>query len=114
MIDTRFTIPASTLALLDYYRIFDEIQQYKNEKSYFNISIDRNKLKSILETDGWYELIIPEKQLEIDSIRKIDYATDYAIMALKSYMDKFCKFEQEDGKHHCLNSKKYRLLTIIL
>ena len=95
MIDTRFTIPASTLALLDYYRIFDEIQQYKNEKSYFNISIDRNKLKPILETDGWYELIIPEKQLEIDSIRKIEYATDYAIMALKSYMDKFCKFEQE-------------------
>ena len=75
MIDTRFTIPASTLALLDYYRIFDEIQQYKNEKSYFNISIDRNKLKPILETDGWYELIIPEKQLEIDSIRKIEYAT---------------------------------------
>ena len=95
VIDTRFTIPASTLALLDYYRIFDEIQQYKNEKSYFNISIDRNKLKPILETDGWYELIIPEKQLEIDSIRKIEYATDYAIMALKSYMDKFCKFEQE-------------------
>lgn len=95
VVDTRFTIPASTLALLDYYRIYDEIQQYKNEKSYFNISIDRDKLKPILETNGWYELIIPQKQLEIDSIRKIEYATDYAIMVLKSYIDKFCKFEQE-------------------
>lgn len=95
VVDTRFTIPPTTLVLLDYYRIFDEIQQYKNEKSYFNISIDRDKLKSILETNGWYELIIPKKQLEIDSIRKIEYATDYAVMALKSYMDKFSKFEQE-------------------
>lgn len=93
--NTRFTISGTTLAVLDYYRIFDEIQQYKNEKSYFNISIDRNKLQDILATDGWYELIIPKKQLAIDSISKIEYATDYAIMALKAYMDKFFKFERE-------------------
>lgn len=95
VVESKFKIPASELPLLDYYRIFDEIQQYKNEKSYYNISIDRNKLKPILETEGWYELIISKKQLAIDSISKIEYATDYAIMALKSYMDKFFKYEQE-------------------
>ena len=31
----------------------------------------------------------------IDSIPKLDAATDYAIMALKSYMDKFFKYEKE-------------------
>ena len=74
---------------------YDELEQYKNEKAYYNISIDRNKLKSILCVDGWYELIIPKEQLRIDSMLRLEYATDYAIMALKSYLDKFYKFERE-------------------
>lgn len=94
-VETRFTLPAETVNVIDYYRIYDELQVYKNEKAYFNISIDRNLLKPILQIDGWYELIIPEAQLKIDSMRKVEYATDYAIMALKSYLDKFFKFERE-------------------
>ena len=85
----------AALQELNYYRIFDELQAYKNEKSYFNISIERERLKNILATKGWYSLIIPQRHLEIDSYSQIEVVTDFAIMVLKSYMDKFFKFEKQ-------------------
>ncbi len=88
------TLPADILAALDVQRIFEELQEYKSEKRYFNISIVKDKLPDILRIDGWYGLLIPQNHLEINSIAKLEAATDYAIMALKSYMDKFFKYEK--------------------
>ena len=89
------TIPADTLSLLDVQRIFEELQEYKSEKRYFNISIVKEILLDILREDGWYGLLIPMNHLEINSVAKLEAATDYAIMALKSYMDKFFKYEKD-------------------
>ena len=89
------TLPADILPLLDVQRIFEELQEYKSEKRYFNISIVKDKLLDILREDGWYGLLIPQNHLEINSIAKLEAATDYAVMALKSYMDKFFKYEKE-------------------
>lgn len=89
------TIGIDALQLLNYYRIFDELQDYKNEKSYFNISIEREKIKNILMVEGWYSLIIPKKHLIIDSYSQIEVVTDFAIMVMKSYLDKFYKFEKQ-------------------
>lgn len=88
-------LPSDVLPLLDMQRIFEELQQYKSEKRYFNISIVANRLLSILQTDGWYGLLIPNNHVEIDSLAKLEAATDYAVMVLKSYMDKFFKYEKE-------------------
>ena len=88
-------LPDAVLPLLDIQRIFEELQQYKSEKRYFNISIVADKLLDILRTDGWYGLLIPVNHMEINSMAKLEAATDYAIMALKSYMDKFFKYEKE-------------------
>ena len=88
-------IPKEKLTLLDYRRIFEELEQYKSEKRYFNISIVQEKLIAILQTDGWYGLLIPQNYLNINSLAKVEAVTDYAIMALKSYMDKFFKYEKE-------------------
>ena len=89
------TIPADILPLLDFQRMFEELQEYKSEKRYFNLSIVKEKLLDILRKDGWYGLLIPKNHLEINSLAKLEAATDYAIMALKSYMDKFFKYEKE-------------------
>jgi hypothetical protein len=88
-------LPANILPLLDMQRIFEELQQYKSEKRYYNISIVADKLLEILQTEGWYGLLIPKNHLEINTLAKLEAATDYAIMVLKSYMDKFFKYEKE-------------------
>jgi len=88
-------LPDEILPYLDYDRIFEEIEIYKNEKYYYNISIVKQKLIKILQIPGWYSLLIPRNHLEITSVAKLDAATDYAIMALMSYIDKFYKYEKE-------------------
>lgn len=80
----------------DYDRIFDELQIYKKEKSYHNISLEKSRLESILETDGWYSLIIPKIHIEIDSMQKLEASVDYCVMVLKSYMDKFYKYKRDE------------------
>ena len=84
------------LPFLDYERIFEELELYKNEKHYYNISLDKDKLQAILSVDGWYFLIIPKTHLEIDTVEKLYAASDYCIMVLKSYMDKFYKYKKEE------------------
>jgi len=91
----EYPLPKDSLSMLDYQRIFEELEQYKNEKAYYNISIEKEKLSKIMKADGWYSLIIPKNHLEIDSFAKLEAATDYAVIVLKSYMDKFYKFEKE-------------------
>ena len=89
------TIEKKYIPYLDYNRIYTELEQYKNEKLYYNIIIDKATISSILSTDGWYALIIPKTHLIIDSVVKLQNATDYAIMALKQYMEKFFAFNKE-------------------
>lgn len=88
-------MPEENIPLLDYYRIFDEMEMYKNEKQYFNITIDRDRLPSILGDRDWYQYIVPIGHLKIDSMKRREEVTDFAIMALKIYVDKFFKFEKE-------------------
>jgi hypothetical protein len=84
------------LPFLDYEHIFEELELYKNEKHYYNISIDKNKLQAILSVDGWYSLIIPKNHLKIDTVEKLYAASDYCVMVLKSYMDKFYKYKKQE------------------
>ena len=88
-------LPDEALRLLDFQRIFEELQSYKSEKRYFNLSIAADRLLPILQTDGWYGLLVPKNHLEVNSLAKLEAATDYAIMALKSYMDKFFRYEKD-------------------
>lgn len=87
-------LPADVLPLLDIQGIFEQLQLYKSEKRYYNISVVADRLLPILRTDGWYSLLIPQSHLEINSLSKLEAAADYAVMALKSYMDKFFKYEK--------------------
>lgn len=89
------TIPEKYLPLLDYHYIFDELISYKNEKGYYNICIVKDKLIEILKADGWYSLIIPGNKLELKNFSGLETLNDFAVMALKSYIDKFFRYQKE-------------------
>lgn len=102
------TLEKTYIRHLDYERIFCELQTYKNEKSYFNIIIEKQKLKAILETDGWYSLIIPKIHIKIDSMEKLEAAADYCVIVLKNYIDRFFKYKKEEWEAPLL---EYQQLT---
>lgn len=89
------TLSVKYLPYLDYDYIFEELEQYKNEKLYYNLILIRKNLQAILATQGWYGWIIPQARLVIDSIDKLEQASDFCIMVLKGYMDRFYKYEKE-------------------
>lgn len=89
------TLPVKYLPYLDYDYIFEELEQYKNEKLYYNLILTREKLQDILATQGWYGWIIPQARLVIDSMDKLEQASDFCVMVLKGYMDRFYKYEKE-------------------
>lgn len=80
------------LSYLDYSRIYFELQRYKNEKGFYNISIDSYKLKEILQASHWYSLLIPSSELRASSMEDISRLTDVAIMLLKRYIDKYFRY----------------------
>lgn len=87
--------PQEALDLIDYHRIFDDLEDYKNERGYYNICIEESRLRSILATRGWFRLLIPKENLSITTPQRLDNMTDFAVMALKSYMDKFFRYEKD-------------------
>lgn len=88
------TLEKQYIRFLDFDRVYQELETYKNEKFFFNISLDKSRLRAIMETDGWYSLIIPALHIRFDSIEKREAYADYCVMVLKSYLEKFFKYEK--------------------
>ncbi len=94
-ISDEYSLPEACIPFLDYERIFNELETYKNEKFYYNISLSKNDIRAIIQANGWYSLIIPKRDIEFNAVEKLPLMTDFAIMALKSYVDKFYKYEKD-------------------
>jgi hypothetical protein len=88
-------LSSESIQYLDYDYIYSEIQRYKNEKTYYNICLDKKIIKDILLFKGWYSLIIPKSHLIVDSIAKLEAIADFSVLVLKSYVDKFYKYQRE-------------------
>lgn len=90
----QLTIPPEYLPLLDYPRIFQALEARKAERGYFNLSIPAGGLMEILSGGDWYRLLIPKNHLEIRSMADLAALTDYAVMALSCYLDKFYQYHR--------------------
>ena len=105
-ITEEFILDGSYLAFLDYERILDELITYKNEKLYYNISLCKDNLEAIMQTEGWYSLLIPKSFIAVDRVDKLSLHTDLAVMALKCYMDKFYRYEKAKWEDKYLEYQK--------
>lgn len=77
------------LAFMDWNTIFFRIQQFKNERSWYNLSIDKLSLQEIIRQQDWYELVIPAGELEPNTFRKVQEWQEIVIALLKGYIDRY-------------------------
>jgi len=77
------------LAFVDWKQVFFRIQQFKNERSWYNINISSDELKRIIKEKDWYELVIPAGELEPNTFRKVQEWQDIIIALLKGYIDRY-------------------------
>lgn len=85
-------IAPATMALFDFDRIYLAVQNFKLQRSWSNLRLERGRLEAFCTgRDGWYTLHIPTSELEIRTIADIRKQEDILIRLLQDYTDRFYK-----------------------
>jgi hypothetical protein len=87
--DVGLTLKPHNLAFIDWDKVFFEIQKYKNERSWYNLSVTKENLQEIISNDTWYEISIPSSDLEPTSFNRVFIWEELVIALLKNYTEKF-------------------------
>ncbi len=89
------------LAFLDWDEIFFEMQRFKNERAWYNLSIKKEVLQDIISRNTWYTLFIPEAELEPSSFRQVFLWQDIVTALLKGYITRYYNLHKSNylGQH---------------
>ncbi|WP_027878152.1 DEAD/DEAH box helicase family protein [Meiothermus cerbereus] len=88
----------SHLAFLDFDAIYFELQQFKNERGWYNLTIPRDGLVSLLKQKEkkWYTLYIPKEEMGFRSFQQVLRWQEIATALLKKYLDRYYKFKKQE------------------
>lgn len=77
------------LRYLDWNKIFFDIVNYKNERSWYNLDLSLEMLKALASNNTWYRLYIPEFDMQFtDFARCISLWQEIVTTLLKMYIDR--------------------------
>jgi hypothetical protein len=88
------------VAFMDLDRIYFDIERFKNEKAYSNLTLPRAAIADLLLQRNWYTLFIPPEELEFTSFDRVRRWEDIAMVLLRKYCDRYykrMKAEAENG-----------------
>ena len=85
------------LQLLNWNKIFFNIEQMKNERGWYNMEISVELLQSLMNYRQWYELTIPEGALEFHDFGKdVRRWEEITIALLRAYIER--AYKRSKGK----------------
>ena len=82
------------LALLDYDKLFFELEQFKRERSWHNLNITKEGIINLLENPNWYTLYMPESRLSPVSFDGVLLLQQVATELLKRYCDRYYNYRK--------------------
>src|SRR5690606_5561247 len=78
--------------LFDFDRIYLALQAFKQQRSWSNLRLDKQRLLDFCNGDqGWYSLYMPKVEFEVRSFADIKRLEDILIRLLCDYTDRFYK-----------------------
>lgn len=91
----------SHLAFLDFDAIYSELQQFKNERAWYNLTLPRTSLPALLGRKDWYVLLIPKEEMQFRSFQQVLRWQEMATVLFKKYLDRYYKFRKREfeGSH---------------
>lgn len=89
-------LSSNHISLLNWNAVFLEIQNFKADKSYHNLSIQLEDLKTILQNVSWYNLYIPAHHLEFTKYDNVAIWQELSITLLKKYIEQFYLFYKNE------------------
>lgn len=88
------SLTESHLAFIDWNNVFFSIERFKVEKHWYNLSLSLDDLKEIILNRDWYNLFIPESELEMKSFSQTIIWEELAISLLKKYVERFYNYHK--------------------
>lgn len=102
---------AQHLAFMDMDSLYFQLLQFKNERGWHNLNIQRETIEQLLDPENsanWYKLFIPSTELEFRDFDQVHVWQEIALTLLKKYVDKYYKYSQSEFESPHL---EYRDLT---
>jgi len=84
------------IAFLDMDAIYFELQRFKAERGWYNLNILQESLQDLLTDPSWYQLLIPESELEFDSFERVHLWQEIAESLLKKYCERCYTFRKKE------------------
>lgn len=88
------SLSESHLAFIDWNKVFFAMERFKVEKHWYNLSLSMDALKSIIQNKDWYNLFIPEAELEMKSFTQTLIWEELAISLLKKYVEQYYNYHK--------------------
>jgi hypothetical protein len=88
-VDNSRKLQDVNLAFIDWDEVFFSLQQFKNERSWYNLSIRKEELQDILLHESWYDLVIPEGSLTPNTFRQVKEWQEIVTALLKGYAERY-------------------------
>ena len=86
------------LAFMDIDAIWFELQHFKNERSWYNLNLDRDCILRLLSppNNQWYKLFIPPEELQFTQFDRVRRWEEIAVALLKKYADRYYKHKKQE------------------
>ena len=76
--------------------IFFELERFKNERAWWNLSLPKHEVRRLLADPNWYVLYIPREELEYRSFEQVQQWEEIATTLLCKYCDRFYKVRKAE------------------
>ena len=76
--------------------IWFELQNYKAERSWYNLNLSREAVSELLQRDDWYTLYIPAAELEFTDFGKVRRWQEIAVALLKKYVERLYLYRKAE------------------
>ena len=82
------------LTMLDYDKLCFELEQYKNEKGWYNVNVDKRQIRALLRESSWYTLYLPKAYLQFSSYEDLLFIQGVVTELLKRYVEKYYNYQK--------------------
>lgn len=90
-------LEACHLAFMDIDAIWFELQRFKDERGWHNLTINQDSIVRLLSADAqWYRLFIPADSLELTHFDRVRQWQEIALALLKKYADRYYKYKKQE------------------
>lgn len=79
----------SHLAWIDWTNVYLDMQRFKSDKGFHNLEMNLEALKSIIGSNVWYKIFIPQDKMTFGSFKNVSVWQELAVVLLKKYIEQY-------------------------